>query len=66
MPPVIPPIAAPVLPPKINPNSYLLEVSKHFKLFKKWFDGLDFDLSLIYRGTEHQFSTVKFHEIVDK
>jgi hypothetical protein len=63
--PIIAPLNVPVLPPKINPNSYLLEVSKHWETFKKWFDGRDFELTLIYRGTEKQFSTAKFHEIVD-
>jgi hypothetical protein len=51
--PIIAPlINVPVLQPKINPNSYLLEVSKHWETFKKWFDGSDFELTLIYRGTE--------------
>ncbi len=50
--PIIAPLNVPVLPPKIKPNSYLLEVSKHWETFKKWFDGRDFELKLIYRGTE--------------
>jgi hypothetical protein len=30
----------------------LIDVEKHWQLFKAWFDGEDFELTLLYRGSE--------------
>ena len=42
----------------------MIDVEKHWGLFKTWFDGLDFDLTLLYRGSEQEFSDANFIRIV--
>lgn len=44
----------------ITPNSLLIDVKRDWQQFKTWFDGLDFELQLLYRGTEHNFNDDKF------
>ena len=36
----------------ITPYSLLIDVKNHWKHFKTWFDGQDFELKLLYRGSE--------------
>jgi hypothetical protein len=47
-----------------KPNSVLIEVEKHWHLFKKWFDGVDFELTLLYRGSEQEFTHANFVRLV--
>ncbi len=36
----------------ITPYSLLIDAKRHWKHFKTWFDGQDFELKLLYRGSE--------------
>ena len=55
-----------VIPPPlpIKPNSLLIDVEKHWHLFKTWFDGVDFELTLLYRGSEQNFTNANFVRLV--
>jgi hypothetical protein len=55
-----------VIPPPlaIKPNSLLIDVEKHWHLFKTWFDGVDFELTLLYRGSEQEFTHANFVRLV--
>ena len=42
----------------------LIDVQKHWNHFKTWFDGLDFELTLLYRGSEQNFANASFDQLV--
>ncbi len=48
----------------MDPNTILLDIEKDFKHLKAWFDGLDFSLTLFFRGSEQDFSFRKFTRLV--
>lgn len=43
----------------------MIDVEKHWDLFKSWFDGVDFELKLLYRGSEQEFNGTKFVRLVE-
>jgi hypothetical protein len=48
----------------IEPNSLLINIERDWDLFKSWFDGVDFSLKLLYRGSEQKFSNANFQRLV--
>ncbi len=49
----------------VDPNTpLLLNIEKDFKHLKSWFDGLDFSLTLLFRGSEQDFSFNSFTRFV--
>ena len=49
----------------MDPNTpLLLNIEKDFKHLKTWFDGLDFSLTLLFRGSEQDFSNANFTRLV--
>jgi hypothetical protein len=36
----------------VEPNTLLINIERDWKIFKSWFDGADFSLILLYRGSE--------------
>jgi hypothetical protein len=48
----------------VDPNTLLLNIEKDFKHLKTWFDGLDFSLTLLFRGSEQDFSFANFTRLV--
>jgi hypothetical protein len=42
----------------------LIDLENHYQHFKTWFDDLDFDLTLLYRGSEQNYSYSKFVKMV--
>jgi hypothetical protein len=50
----------------IRPNSLLFDAEKYWESFKTWFGNLDFELSLLYRGSEQKFTSENFLKLVGK
>lgn len=48
----------------ITPYSLLIDVKRHWQQFKTWFDGQEFELKLLYRGSEQNFEFSKFQNLV--
>ncbi len=48
----------------ITPNSLLIDAKRHWQHFKNWFDGQDFELKLLFRGSQHDFNSNKFENLV--
>ena len=40
------------------------EIKKHWQQFKTWFNGLDFELTLLYKGSEQEFTNANFVKLV--
>jgi hypothetical protein len=47
---------------KLTPNDCLIDMKKHAKLIMNWFDDKLLELNMIYRGTEHDFTTQSFDD----
>jgi hypothetical protein len=48
----------------VEPNTLLINIERDWDLFKSWFDGVDFSLKLLYRGSEQEFSNANFQRLV--
>jgi hypothetical protein len=48
----------------VDPNTLLLNIEKDFNHLRTWFDGLDFCLTLLFRGSEQDFSNANFTRLV--
>jgi hypothetical protein len=48
----------------VTPNTLLLNIERDYNLFKNKFDGRDFSLSLVYRGSEQGFTYKEFWKLV--
>jgi hypothetical protein len=48
----------------VEPNTLLINIERDWELFKSWFDGVDFTLKLLYRGSEQEFSNANFQRLV--
>jgi hypothetical protein len=42
----------------------LIDVEKHWNHFKTWFDGMNFELTLLYKGSEQEFNHENFRRFV--
>jgi hypothetical protein len=49
----------------ILPDSKLIDVKKHWRLFRDWIDKRYFQLQLLYRGSEHGFKKLAFNQRCD-
>jgi hypothetical protein len=49
----------------ILPESKLIDVNKHWRLFRDWVDKRYFQLQLMYRGSEHGFKKLAFNQKCD-
>ena len=49
----------------ILPESKLIDVKKHWRLFRDWIDKRYFQLQLLYRGSEHGFKKLPFNQRCD-
>jgi hypothetical protein len=47
---------------KLTPNDCLIDMKKHAKLIMNWFYEKLLELNMIYRGTEHDFTTQSFDD----
>ena len=48
----------------VEPNTLLINIERDWDQFKIWFDGVDFSLKLLYRGSEQEFSNANFQRLV--
>ncbi len=48
---------------KLIPTDGLIDMAKHSELLMKWFDNKLVELKMIYRGTDHEFTTQSFDEL---
>jgi hypothetical protein len=42
----------------------ITDIEKHRQKFKTWFDGKDFLLTMLFRGSEQNFSNANFTKLV--
>jgi hypothetical protein len=64
----IPPAMAnqPPALPRLQTDSKLLDPEKHFNFIKnECFGGRNFDITTLFRGSEHGFTAAEFHKRVD-
>jgi hypothetical protein len=48
----------------VESNTLLINIERDWNLFKSWFDGVDFSLKLLFRGSDQEFSNANFQRLV--
>ncbi len=62
------PVIQAIPPLYVNPdwNATLINYRDHSNFFKECFNNREFELTKIFRASEHQFSASKFRDYSDK